>query len=162
MYSNQPQSGPYANSQVYPEYGQQPPQYGYAQQPQYGQPTQQQYSQYPPQPQQPYYQPPPPVPPPIQSSSEKFSTNRKYKDVWAAILFVVFLLGFLACVAVGFLALKTEVLDKPQQPSNEPKTSLDSLKPADFGILFGGSAVFGAVLSLVYFIMLQKYAHLIR
>ena len=157
-------------------YGQQPP-YGqqqYAQQPYgqqnyqqpYGQP--QQYQQQPvynqqPQPyqQQPMYgkvEPHAALQSNMNNSGHTFVAPKKedrfkthgYKDLWALILWIVSLVGFGVVAAVAIKDLRVDL--------NGGSTSAPVVAPQDIGYLVAGTTIFGFVLSVIYFVMMQKFA----
>jgi hypothetical protein len=137
MYNQQYPQGVYPQEPVYGQqpYGQPPPQYGYAQQQPY----------YP----QTNYQPPPP-PPTIHTSStsEKFSKNSQYKDVWAAILFVLDIVAFVVVAVIGINNLS----QKSSGSSGNFRVST-----SDITGISVGSIVVAFVLSAIYFWMMEQY-----
>ena len=166
MYNNQNsgygQQPPYGQQQ----YGQQPPyaqqQYGqqnYGQQ--YGQPV---YSQQP----QPYQQQQGQVPygkvephAALQGHSanhsdhtfiapkkeDRFKTSG-YKDLWALLLWIVSLVGFGVVAGISIKDLRVDL--------NGGSSATPVVAPADIGYLVAGTAVFGFILSTIYFYLMQK------
>ncbi|KAJ3054888.1 putative choline transporter, neither null mutation nor overexpression affects choline transport [Rhizophlyctis rosea] len=159
-YQQQPYAQPYAPQYGQQQYGQPPPQqYG---QPQYGQ---QQYGQ-------PQFGQPAPeynnhssqqyLNAPVQVSSDtKFPKQSPWKDVWATILFLITLGGFAVCAYFGISSLSSATNNQPttQRPNNPNQTAGFRIPgTADIiGILFASVGT-GLVLSLIYFLMMQKFA----
>jgi len=139
-----PYGQPYYPQQAAPSPYAQPYQEQYAQQPY----SQQQY------PQQPQYPPPGPAPyynPQQTSSEEKFSSNTKYKDLWATILFILHLGGFAVCAYFGISNLHFS------QSNNSSNNAV--LPPGKHiaGIVLACVGT-GFVLSFLYFIAMQRFA----
>ena len=173
--------------QYYPppsQYGQQqsypPPQQQYypPQQQQYYPPQQQQY--YPPQQQnyqanmaqpqpyvaqqQVYSQPPPPTGSYAELIPKKESRfkSTEYKDIWASILWVIFVLGFagISAFSIPYISkANTNSTSSTNASTSNPSKSDNSLNiPASsIGYLIALSAVVGFLLSLGYFFLLQRY-----
>ncbi|TPX61697.1 hypothetical protein PhCBS80983_g00930 [Powellomyces hirtus] len=145
---------------------------------QYGQQQQQynQYNQYQQNPQQyqpqpyaapynaPNYQqqnyPPPQAPPPQQGSGEKFAKTSKYKDLWAAIVFLLTMAAFAVCVVRGLTSLKfaknNTGVTNPE--NNNAGNEFVVPPPADLGGILAASVGTGFVLSVLYFVAMQKFA----
>ncbi|KAK9762954.1 Protein PNS1 [Basidiobolus ranarum] len=136
---------------------------GYAQGP-YPPPQQQYYSSPPqpnPYPQTGHYQPPPPPPnqnPPTYtqdgagqnySAGDKFSPNPGFQDVWAAILFWLHIGAF---IAISFFSIR-EITRTTQNSSDPVNQGLLTWRNA---LLLLGVCAIGFVLSLGYFIMMQR------
>ncbi len=102
-----------------------------------------------------YFNPSHAPPPSLSPAIEKFSRTRNYKDFWATILFLFFLLGFGACVALGIVYLKSEIFDKPQPPKPISKSEA-VISTTDLGIVLGGSTAVGFISSFVYFLLIQR------
>ena len=127
-------------------YGQQPPKvgnpydYSYQQQQQplwnqqaYGGPHNGPHSDghfYPPQSTENLYQAQPPAGP--TSSGEKFPSGRKYKDGWAAGLFLLNLLAFIGMVIYGV----NRIVEESKKGVVSTPTSLSALKAEDFIFIF--------------------------
>ncbi|KAJ3282915.1 putative choline transporter, neither null mutation nor overexpression affects choline transport, partial [Blyttiomyces sp. JEL0837] len=142
----QPQQIVYVQGQQ-PLYAQQPQAY-YGQPAAYGQPApsyppqrppQQQYQQ-PQQPQPKYYEVPPANPP-------RIVEKPKYEDLWATLLFVVFLVAFVVLAYLG-------------APNALKDASVDNIgiKPKDLARLILSAVAAGIVLSVVWFFLMLKFA----
>jgi hypothetical protein len=142
MYNQKFPQGPYAQQPAYgqPAYGQPPPQYGYGQQQPYYPQTNYQ---------TPFPQQPPP-PPTIHTTStpEKFSKNSQYKDVWAAILFILDIIAFLVVAVIGI----SNLASKSGSASGNFRVS-----SSDIAGISVGSVIVGFVLSAIYFWMMEHY-----
>lgn len=158
---------PYAQA----PYGQQP--YGqqpYGQQPQqYAQP--QPYAQYPPQQYAPQQYPPQPSnqKPPMQNQNQSYDTlipkkedrfkTSEYKDLWATILWVVFLIGF---AGISYFSFKNADFAANSTSSSGNGTTKNAgtfkIESSDIGFVVAATAICGFVLSLLYFFAMQKFA----
>ncbi|TPX31288.1 hypothetical protein SmJEL517_g05328 [Synchytrium microbalum] len=184
------QPGIYPEPQGPPQWAQQmPPQYNGGQsqyqqyppqQPQYYQQQPAGYNQpsYPPQ--QPYYAPPPPQnygysgpqnnmyppppPPPLQTSNDEKFKKVGPKDLWAALLFIVMLIGFAVSAYFGISHLtfsdSTNHTNSttPTNGSTTNNGSSFSLTASQVGTLIAISVGTGFVFTSVYFMLMIKYA----
>ncbi|KAJ3035236.1 putative choline transporter, neither null mutation nor overexpression affects choline transport [Rhizophlyctis rosea] len=143
---------PYAPTYGQPQYGQQAP-YG---QPQYGQPQPPQYGQ-----PEPQYAPQPQYGAPVQVSSDnKFPKSSPWKDVWAAILYILTLAGFIVCAYFGIKTLPQTQNNQPTSSPSNPNNTAGFKVPQTkdiIGILFASVGT-GFVLSLIYFLAMQRFA----
>ncbi|KAI8821083.1 plasma-membrane choline transporter-domain-containing protein [Fimicolochytrium jonesii] len=153
--SYQPHGG-YAPQQPYP---QGPPQPQYQPNP-YAAPSQTPYAYNPNQQQYSNYPPPQQGPPPPQDSGEKFKPTSAYKDVWATLLFLATLAAFGVCAAVGLSHLKLNGNtngNNGNNGTNNPNNTI-SLTPKDTGGILAAIVGSGAVLTVLYFMAMQKFA----
>ncbi|KAJ3291793.1 putative choline transporter, neither null mutation nor overexpression affects choline transport [Borealophlyctis nickersoniae] len=163
-----PPGAPYA-APPYPPQGapnpytqpQQQPYYGGQQQQYYAQPQQAGYGQQP----QPTYStqdyPPPPAPP-TDSADGKFPKQSKYKDLWAAIFFLVTLAGFIVTAYFGIKSINLSSGNtngsNPNNGSGNNGGGFTVPPPKDIGGILATSVGAGFVLSFVYFMMMQRFA----
>lgn len=148
-YPPPPQSGGQYGQQ---QYQQQP--YGQTPQPQYAPPPQQYVATQQPQHQQPHGSYEELLP----KKESRFKTG-EYKDLWATILWIVFVLGFAGISAVGIPNLsKANTTSSTTTPSTSTSTESVDIPPAKIGVLIALSAVVGFALSLTYFYLLQRFA----
>ncbi|KAJ3011684.1 putative choline transporter, neither null mutation nor overexpression affects choline transport [Thoreauomyces humboldtii] len=151
------QNNPYARQQD--QYVQQ----GQAQAPAYAQQQQQQQHGFPPQAHQAYgtqggtaYAPP--QGPVYQEDSEKFQPASKYKDLWAAIVFLVTMLVWIVVVVTGLRHIKsTNNNTNPGDANSADGTFVVPPVGTIVGIL-AASVGTGLILSVVYFVCMQRFA----
>ncbi|KAI9352098.1 plasma-membrane choline transporter-domain-containing protein [Obelidium mucronatum] len=166
-YQQQPyQQQPYPQQQPYGQQPQQPPYYQQPQ-PQFHQAPyqhQQQFQTQPGQfvPQQPHGKPP--VPP---SNPPQFATRRRFNDLWAAILFFVFMAGFVAMAYIGvpnvITSFKTGEFKFPHS-NNTATAGGSSAGTVKLGVdtndilgLLGASVGTGLGFSVVYFFLMLNF-----
>ncbi|KAI9594088.1 plasma-membrane choline transporter-domain-containing protein [Syncephalis fuscata] len=133
-------------------YGQQPPQQYQQQQAYQTGPPPPQYQSYDQQQQQSYA--PPPQSSTAYNDGEKFSNKTRFNDLWAAIVFIIHLAGFivLAAFAVpkGFKST-TGIVPKTQNGNS-------SNDMVEFFIMLAVAAVIAFILSMVYLLAMQRFA----
>jgi hypothetical protein len=88
--------------------------------------------------------------------------NSAYKDLWATILWIVFVLGFAVISYFGITNLKTLNTNNTSVSANQSSANSGNLNfkliDSDIGILVAGTAGTGFILSFLYFFAIQKFA----
>ncbi|KAJ3305724.1 hypothetical protein HDV03_001132 [Kappamyces sp. JEL0829] len=105
----------------------------------------------------------------VPKKESRFKTG-EYKDLWATILWVVTLIGF---AVISYISLKNLNLSSSTPPSNSTSSSSSSssrtsssnsadvefnIPGRDIGIVVGIAAVVGLVFTVLYFLLLQRFA----
>ncbi|KAI8906684.1 plasma-membrane choline transporter-domain-containing protein, partial [Gorgonomyces haynaldii] len=145
QYQQQPYQQQYGQPYQQQPYGQPQPQY---QQQPYTQPygQQQQFTEAPS-----YQQPPPQNYEQLVPKKEERFKQGQYKDVWAAILFVLVTLGFAGVSYLGLNALKN------LRVGNGNNTGIN-IKPADIAGVLVTAVVVGLIATTLYFIAMMRFA----
>ncbi|KAJ3395197.1 putative choline transporter, neither null mutation nor overexpression affects choline transport [Lobulomyces angularis] len=89
------------------------------------------------------------------SSGEKFVAEPKYKDIWATFLFFIVLIAFGICAYFGISEAVTELSNTGPSGTKTFKLNLSTAHLINLIIIAIGG---GFVLSLIYFVLMQKFA----
>jgi hypothetical protein len=93
----------------------------------------------------------------VPKKEERFKAT-KYKDLWAVILWVVFLIGLAVISYLGVSRLQQPASGTTRPPPTNTGSIDFRLSDSDIGIAVASTVVTGFVLSLLYFLAMQKFA----